>query len=927
VINLKERVMPMSINVNLNNINEPNKLSKRLDTVPVGLENITSCDKAKVSFCENIFTSTTVLNSGGLDYTKAIDFEDELKSMAEFAKENVQNLVDKLTISDTKGLEKEGVDIRDEEIDEAVNVVERIKIMLSTYCEDYVPTGSIDIADLENSLGDTSLKAKVVKKLNSMNMPVTQNNVNGVCESVREYEGIGDITDDARRYLVRNNLKPTIKNVYMANHVARSGVKMINEADFLKLDTQVTKALTTQGFEANEANYNNARMILEEGLALNKENLELASEVLEFNSNLSTEEVIEKSIEAIIVKNDAKEAVCSKDGEIKNAIGAFESIKNADFNTVVKVVNASMELSIASINKANGNAAYISDNQKSYEENYSVLLKAKFSLSAGTLYTMDKLGVDVLNTNLEALTENALNNNEVIGTMAYVKEAKEMPIVLLNEFTFGANNAFNLRNVCDRGGELCARFKAANKAYDTFGTEIRRDLGDNLNKAVDASADALLKDLGYTANRANVAAVRILSYSNLEVNKANVDSTAKAYDSVMNIIENISPKMVYSLIKNGVDILNMDINTLSDEVTKYNEENPDFNDFARFLYKLENSKEILETEREDYIGIYKIFSRLKKSDVVSMGDVIGADREVTLGNIFNAFVSRKHSGMDVSIDENKEYSVKLSYQEFRGLFSNASKVDEMEDNGYYEEVVNDTYEAQKVEAYVVRMLTDNNIPVSVSNILAANEVKKSDFFERLKEEENLQEEIDEIYENLDDKEGLEKAFEKLEKGAKDYYRETLDKDDITYAKMKSAKTFANALGVLRDSADREYQIPVEFDGKLVNVNLKMVSQKGAGIMGISIKDERIGSISIKCKASESRIDALVVSDNEERVELINSRKKAIIDELTIQGFTDSRVNVASESNMLSLTDSEEFLENANTRKLYAAAKVFLSNIL
>ena len=71
---------------------------------------------------------------------------------------------------------------------------------------------------------------------------------------------------------------------------------------------------------------------------------------------------------------------------------------------------------------------------------------------------------------------------------------------------------------------------------------------------------------------------------------------------------------------------------------------------SRFLYKLDKSKEITESERESYVGIYRLVNNLKSEDYAALGRVLEAGEELTLRNVLKEIRSEKRS-YDVKIDD------------------------------------------------------------------------------------------------------------------------------------------------------------------------------------------------------------------------------------------------------------------------------------
>ena len=110
--------------------------------------------------------STSVSGGGYQGFSESsAEFADKLAAKAQLAKDNLVNLFNRLTVSDVKEMDKSGLgNINDDDVDKVLNVVEEIKIMLATYCRDYIPTGDVDIEEIKEFTGNAGMAAKVMKK-------------------------------------------------------------------------------------------------------------------------------------------------------------------------------------------------------------------------------------------------------------------------------------------------------------------------------------------------------------------------------------------------------------------------------------------------------------------------------------------------------------------------------------------------------------------------------------------------------------------------------------------------------------------------------------------------------------------------------------------------------------------------------------------
>ena len=89
------------------------------------------------------------------------------------------------------------------------------------------------------------------------------------------------------------------------------------------------------------------------------------------------------------------------------------------------------------------------------------------------------------------------------------------------------------------------------------------------------------------------------------------------------------------MIRDGENPLDEDIFELSERIAKEDVEK-DSTKYSEFLCKLEKSGGITDSEKSAFIGMYRLFRKIEKSDGKLVGDVLKADEKMTLSNIISA---------------------------------------------------------------------------------------------------------------------------------------------------------------------------------------------------------------------------------------------------------------------------------------------------
>lgn len=214
--------------------------------------------------------------------------------------------------------------------------------------------------------------------------------------------------------------------------------------------------------------------------------------------------------------------------------------------------------------------------------------------------------------------------------------------------------------------ESAVKIKAvlAGNAYETMMTKPRRDMGDSINEAFQ-NVDAILEDMNLDRNEENQRAIRILAYNEMELSQGNITSVKAADAKVQQLFETLTPQIVLNLIRENKNPLNMTIDGLNQEIMEQREVRgvTDEQRFSEFLYQMDRNNAITEDERKSFIGIYRLLDRIEKSHGKDIGAVIRNGQEVTLHNLFAADKSRKARGINVGVDDNFGERVDVSTPE------------------------------------------------------------------------------------------------------------------------------------------------------------------------------------------------------------------------------------------------------------------------
>lgn len=229
------------LNENRINVEAINKIE---NLMPVNTDSEKSTKIENKAFTMN----TTNVEKTSMVMSKGSSFED-IKEQAELIKNNLEVMKDKMETGQVVKMDDEGIDINNTEVEEIVTVVERIQIKLAMYCDDFSIEGTgIDKDEIKATMG----------------------------AAMSTYKAAATMNDSAKAYLVKNELEPTIDNVYKAIH---SGSKdntktALTENEWKEIKPQAEKIISEAGLEINENNLNRSRYMIENEIALTSKNIE-----------------------------------------------------------------------------------------------------------------------------------------------------------------------------------------------------------------------------------------------------------------------------------------------------------------------------------------------------------------------------------------------------------------------------------------------------------------------------------------------------------------------------------------------------------------------------------------------------------------------------------------------------------------------------
>lgn len=584
---------------------------------------------------------------------EADDIKSQIMQSATDAKANLKNLFNRLSGADAVKINEDGFNLNDLSQEDCVNIVDRIKIELAAYNENYrVYAGDIDVDKIQEVVGSEAFAQHVAGQLGDSGVPSTDANIDAVAAAVDKLSDLKSsdeyqVSMDAKVYMVSNKCAATLDNIQIAEHAYKIRQGNMSDREWNELKPQIENVIKKAGLDVNKSNLANAKALLMEDMPVTEDNLKYMAAVDEIN--FSKENVAEKTIDAIkagiapenavltnqtdVYGNVAKaldtldkiagnEAVCVKMAQEMSDDGIV-SLKSLDEAYGMYVADTGSTVNQAdtgnAVNEDGSDAAGQGESGHNDRQQSStrMLLEIQILMTAEAGINIEKNGLNINTVSIATLHEHLL---------AYDKEIfmDELGKQLAHDIDSDElyNTAFNTREALYNIGkspvemigalysEIAYSAGAENVVTVMSAAKTGMSIRARLNKAgvaYETMEGTVRGDLGDSADRAvEASAGAMLSDMGMEDNKSNREAVGilvknnmdVTKDNVMNIKE----------LKSALDSLvaNMNPETVLDMIR--NNVNPyttDIREVNEYL-KAENEKNGRDTDDKYSTFLYKL---------------------------------------------------------------------------------------------------------------------------------------------------------------------------------------------------------------------------------------------------------------------------------------------------------------------------------
>lgn len=959
-----------------------------------------------------IYFQKSLMSSNITNEEKA---EDE--KVKETAVEKWNRLTQRFGIEDLKLLSEEGIDYTDYDVNQLNKTVDRIKEERSIKeenLENQIEAKKEKLDLVRSSYGGSKIKKEIIKRLEDKGLPITESNIEKISNALEMSVVVGDLSDQAMSYLITYDLPLTIENLYKGMHISYDNKQNLDiqsntYGDLASLETQMYRIIEDSGLEVNDDNIKNAKWLLKNEIPVTEGNLYKLIDLKTIKKEMNQQEILDRIISNVEegLSLEKTDLTLTPYRKLNDIIDEFHNIDDSTLDfayhqdkednlnlTQLREVKKEFEFSdnkefdIASVSlRRNLEEIRLKLTVSSGKQ----LIKNGFNLETNKLSQIVDGLREIENKYYKSLLEEqsvptTSENVDYVKTMVTsIDELQNMPAAILGK-TLSSMYTHTVASLLEEGKNSIAKMQLANKSYETLMTKADGYYGDKIEKAFSSSIEEILKDLELERNEENQRAVRVLGYNSMEITKESINSI-KVYDNQVNyMMNNLFPSTVVSFIKKGLNPLNMPIADINIEIKRerLNTESIQEEKFSKYLWELERNQDILENEKESYIGFYRLMHQLSKNGEAALGAVIQTGQEVTLNNLLTAMRIRNHGEIDISIDEEfgalenfskatKDIDIQINegfidkiYEEIspekinflenkeiydmpiEQLNGQLSQIDNKEslEKNYYSEQAKEVQELIKNNTDIIKYLENLKIPASINNIRAATDQLSQDqsFYKLLRvinkdsqlldnsslEKLDYESISNQLINNFNSSDDLSLEYENIEKHINDVSKYLLENETFSFEKARSLQRITSGISFIKLLSKKEhYQIPILAGETVTNVNLTILrNQEKKGKIKVNLFSEKLGAVAIKLQVGGKGLTGFITSDNIKGLEILKAGKEEMIERLEEQGVSCGDIYCFIETNN-NIYNSEEVDQNSkeqakeDTKTLYKISKEIL----
>ena len=904
-------------------------------------------------------------------------------------------------------LQEDGFHPGSTEVETVVTIVDHIKAALvegGTQVAGYTDNLEEDV--LTQITGSQVMANELREQFAAHDVPLTEENVKAAMEAYQQISSINELSEGAEKYMIVNQQEPTIDHLYLAQYSATAGADMqgkgyyadempgyyAKKADQLSFDSlqgQITKVIEEAGLTVNDESIAQGRWLIEKGIPLTPQ----ALTVLQQLENITLPPTAQEAFGAIAAaiadgKKTMQANMADSTARLEKAAEYQEIVNMTSEDAVEVVLEENQTLNIKNLQAAERKidaGLWISQGSSSSETSLTAkrqLEEVRLSMSISANLHLLKKGIAIDTLPLQELVTKLKEaessyQQQLTGTTDAAQAAKQtalyeetiskvsalpyMPAAAVGTLAQEAPEDITINLAYEYGESVKAIYEKAGESYETMMTAPRRDMGDSIRKAFQ-NVDAILEDNGLELTPENRQAVRILGYNSMEITTDNLQKVKDSMSQLQEVTQSMTPGKVLQMIRDGVNPLTTSLKDLQTYLADSEAVTTELEEYSKFLYQVEQKKEITQEERNAFVGVYRLLRQVEKGDSAAIGALVNTSSKLTLGNLLTAVRSSKKQGMDVTINDSvgsvhslQKDEDSISSQIEKGIEAARAAMQELvqtvttkeTQENYLKEQAQEIRQAAHASDEAVSLLLDNQLPVTIDNLVSATQLLKQPgtLYKKLKSlaqehtqetgnsdiEDSLEEAISQLEEQMTDKSSTASAYQTLMQSMQTLIETTAYESRQGSLDVKAMNQMYKQISLMGNLAQEErYEAPVSINGEMTNISLRIIhnTQEG-GKVTATMQSQEYGSIVAEFGITGQKLSGYVACSQQTSLVQLEAGIEDFSRQLQEEGITLENTNFI-QSRQLDIThfkaESGAGNEEISTKQLYQVAKSFIGYI-
>ena len=259
------------------------------------------------------------------------------------------------TPEDYQKMMEDGFTLNNSSSQTIITETDKIKAVLAKAGVDISIYGdSLSEEQLKEIIGSEAVARQIEAQMKKNDIPANDSNMSDAQNAYDQATQIGELSEEAIKYLIKNDKEPTISNLYKAQFSSSSQyntqgmTSSMTDAELQEMSDQIKQMLQSFGMIADDKNIQDGCWLIENGLELNQHNMSYLQQLQGFSVSSDNADEIVKSIISAIGEGARPTDAMMLDGySMKDQAEEAQSIiNNATDSDIEYVINHGLTLNI-----------------------------------------------------------------------------------------------------------------------------------------------------------------------------------------------------------------------------------------------------------------------------------------------------------------------------------------------------------------------------------------------------------------------------------------------------------------------------------------------------------------------------------------------------------------------------------------------------